>query len=49
MNFDIRPWCNSAHYWDVYYFMQENVKKQFDADGIRDAKPAMDVTVLNQG
>lgn len=45
MNFDVRPWCNSAHYWDVYYFMQENIKKQFEADGIRDPKPAMDVSV----
>ena len=46
--FDVRPWCNSAHYWDVYYFMQENVKKQFVADGIRGPKPAMDVAVTNQ-
>lgn len=46
--FDVRPWCNSAHYWDVYYFMQENVKKQFVTDGIRGPKPAMDVAVTNQ-
>lgn len=46
--FDVRPWCNSAHYWDVYYFMQENVKKQFVSDGIRGPKPAMDVAVTNQ-
>ena len=45
--FDIRPWCDSAHYWDVYYFMQENVKKQFAADGVRGPKPAMDVTLTN--
>lgn len=46
--FDVRPWCNSAHYWDVFYFMQENVKKQFVADGIRGPKPAMDVAVTKQ-
>lgn len=45
MKFDVRPWCDSAHYWDVYYYMQENVKKQFIADGIRAPKPAMDVAV----
>lgn len=45
MKFDVRPWCDSAHYWDVYYFMQENVKKQFDRDGIRAPKPAMDVVM----
>lgn len=48
MKFDVRPWCNSAHYWDVYYFMQENIKKQFVADGIRSPKPAMDVSVANR-
>ncbi len=47
MKFDVRPWCNSAHYWDVYYYMQENVKKQFVADGIMSPKPAMDVAVKN--
>lgn len=45
MNFDVRPWCDSAHYWDVYYFMQENVKIQFELSGVRDPKPAMDVAV----
>jgi small conductance mechanosensitive channel len=45
--FDVRPWCNSEHYWDVYYYMQENVKKQFVKDGIRGPKPAMDVVVNN--
>ena len=43
MKFDVRPWCNAAHYWDVYSFMQEHVKKQFVKDGIRAPKPAMDV------
>jgi small conductance mechanosensitive channel len=46
MKFDVRPWCDSAHYWDVYYFMQENVKKQFGRDGIHAPKPAMDVVVV---
>lgn len=45
MKFDVRPWCSSAHYWDVYYYMQENVKKQFVKDGVRAPKPAMDVVV----
>lgn len=45
--FDVRPWCKSENYWEVFYFMQENVKKQFVADGIRGPKPAMDVAVTN--
>ncbi len=47
MKFDVRPWCDSAHYWDVFFYMQENVKRQFVADGVRGPKPAMDVSVTN--
>ena len=43
--FAVRPWCNSADYWDVYYFMQENIKKAFDKNGIVAPKPGMDVVV----
>jgi small conductance mechanosensitive channel len=32
--FDVRPWCKSEHYWDVYYFFQENLKKEFTKQGI---------------
>lgn len=45
--FDVRPWCNSEHYWDVYYYMQENVKRQFVAQHIKTPKPGMDVSVFN--
>lgn len=45
---DVRPWCNSADYWDVFYFMQENVKKQFDTDGIKGPKPGLDVVIHKQ-
>lgn len=45
--FDVRPWCKSENYWDVYYYMQENVKKQFVAQGVKAPKPAMDLSVTN--
>lgn len=45
MKFDVRPWCQSEHYWDVYYYMQENVKKQFVEDSITAPKPSMDIVV----
>lgn len=45
MKFDVRPWCDSAYYWDVYYFMQEKIKKQFAADGVQGPKTAMEVVV----
>jgi small conductance mechanosensitive channel len=25
-----RPFCKSEHCWDTMFYMQENVKKQFD-------------------
>ncbi len=34
VNFLIRPWCNSQNYWDVYFFMNEEVKKAFDKEGV---------------
>ena len=34
VNFAVRPWCNSEHYWDVYFEVTENVKEALDAAGI---------------
>ncbi len=45
--FDVRPWCKSEHYWDVYYYMQENIKRQFTEQGIQAPTPAMDIKVRN--
>lgn len=30
----VRPWSKSEHYWDTYFFFQENVRKAFAAKGI---------------
>lgn len=38
-----RPFCKSEHYWDTMFYMQEHVKKQFDAQGISIPYPQMDV------
>ncbi len=43
VNLATRPFCNSEHYWDVYFYMQENVKKAFDAKGISIPFPQMDI------
>lgn len=45
--FDIRPWCKSEHYWDTYYYMQENIKKQFEVENILLPKHSMDLAVTN--
>ena len=43
VNFHVRPWVNSADYWDVYFNTTEQVKKQFDAENISIPFPQRDV------
>jgi len=45
VNLNTRPFCNSEHYWDAFFYMQENVKKAFDAEGISIPFPQMDVHI----
>lgn len=45
VNFAVRPWANSAHYWDVYFYMHENIKKEFDKADIGIPFPQMDVHI----
>lgn len=48
VNLATRPFCKSEHYWDAFFYMQENVKKAFDAEGISIPFPQMDVHVDQQ-
>lgn len=41
----VRPWCKSEHFWETYFYMQENIKREFDKQGIEFPKPGMDVLV----
>ena len=34
VNFAVRPWCKTEHYWDVYFEVTENVKLALDKAGI---------------
>lgn len=43
VNFAVRPWANSAHYWDVYFYMHEHIKKEFDKQGVSIPFPQMDI------
>ncbi len=43
-----RPFCKPEHYWDVLFYMQENVKKEFDSQNIGIPYPTMDLNVVNQ-
>jgi len=43
VNLATRPFVKSENYWDTYFYMQENVKKYFDKEGISIPYPQMDV------
>lgn len=43
VNLATRPFCKSEHYWDVKFFMQENVKNAFDKAGISIPFPQMEM------
>lgn len=45
VNFEVRPWCKSEHYWEVYFYMNENIKKAFDEEDINIPFPQMDLHV----
>ena len=34
INFAVRPWCETADYWSVYFETTENTKEALDAAGI---------------
>jgi small conductance mechanosensitive channel len=48
VNFNVRPWVNSADYWDVYFTTTEQIKKQFDAENISIPFPQTDVHVYQK-
>ena len=43
VNLATRPFCKSEDYWDTLFYMQEHVKKAFDAEGVSIPFPQMDV------
>jgi small conductance mechanosensitive channel len=43
VNFVVRPWVKSGDYWGVLWSVTEEVKLQFDANGISIPFPQMDV------
>lgn len=49
VNFAVRPWCNSEHFWDVYFYMHEHIKKAFDKSGVSIPFPQLDVHLPKAG
>ena len=39
----LRVWCPNAKYWDVFFAITENVKAQFDANGVEMTFPHLNV------
>ncbi|MEZ4798088.1 MAG: mechanosensitive ion channel [Flavobacteriaceae bacterium] len=48
INFAVRPWCKSEHYWDVYFGITEQTKEALDAAGIEIPYPHQ-VEIQKQG
>ncbi len=42
--YDVRVWTKSENYWATYYYMLENIARQFGKDGIEAPKPKMFIT-----
>ena len=42
---DVKAWCETDDYWDVKYFLEENVKIAFDEHDIEIPYPQMDVFI----
>ena len=42
-------WCDSKDYWPVYFYMQENTKKEFDKRGIVIPFNQLDVHIVDSG
>ncbi len=47
VNIAVRPWCKTEDYWTVFAWMQENMKKAFDKEGLNIPYPQMDVHLFN--
>ncbi|MFK0573268.1 small-conductance mechanosensitive channel MscS [Endozoicomonas sp.] len=48
VNFAVRPWAESSHYWDVYFSLNENIKTALDEAGIEIPFPQRDVHLIQK-
>lgn len=48
VNFEIRVWCKTEDYWDVYFALKEDMKKAFDKNDISIPFPQRDIHVFEQ-
>lgn len=43
----VRAWCKTEDYWDLYFYMQEKVKTEFDKNGINIPFNQLDIHIKN--
>ncbi|RLD42873.1 MAG: mechanosensitive ion channel family protein [Bacteroidetes bacterium] len=48
VNFAVRVWVKTEDYWDVFFGLNENVKKAFDANNISIPFPQTDVHIFQE-
>ncbi|MBU2972547.1 mechanosensitive ion channel [Pseudoalteromonas sp. C2R02] len=48
VNFAVRPHCHPEHYWDVYFEVNESMKKALDKNAIAIPFPQRDVHLIQQ-
>ncbi len=44
----LKVWCDNDKYWDLYYFLLEEIKREFDINGIGIPNNKMDVFIKNK-
>lgn len=47
LEYDVMVWVNSEHYWDVRYWLNEEVRRTFVTKGIKMPYPQRQVTMIN--
>ncbi len=48
VNLTTRLWANAEDYWSIFFYMNENVKKEFDKQGVSIPFPQTDIHLIKE-